>query len=551
MRLMLLFKNKWLLYLVFIIFIVAQISNTAFAMLEDQRKVFQKNINHFDVNSCDNAPSLDDTSSSDSSVDIAINGPFKPKPVPSTKVNVGYASKGKASSYGEDPKTGYVDPGDVGPNGKPLKPALAGATNKDPGIAVYNSGSLGGWWKVIAPNNKSAILRQTDLGPSTSRTVDINSVAARSVFGYKVGDKFPTDEGTWKIEYIGKVKPAGAISSEGDSPDASTSKPSSCCAGGNNSSLVGKDNTEKAFNFFRSKGLSPEQSAGIVGNLMVESGEKLDTRADNGSHWGIAQWDSGRWNNLKKHSGGDIYDLGNQLEFIWYELNETPSMLGAIKSAKSASDATLAFQNQFERCGSAAACAQSNRLANAQKVLNKYGNGGSSGSSSASSGGCQSSNNGTCEVSSPIVTRQYSQEELKKLFGNPGTASSHSDMDKNLTTVKFLDKSVSVHKKIAGCLEAVSNDIKSKSIRYTIKDMGCYRFDSDNGSSNIGLRSYHTYGVACDINPSTNPFTSGGSAPYDMPKEYIKIFKDHGFTWGGDWHSVKDYMHFEFHGAKP
>ena len=24
-----------------------------------------------------------------------------------------------------------------------------------------------------------------------------------------------------------------------------------------------------------------------------------------------------------------------------------------------------------------------------------------------------------------------------------------------------------------------------------------------------------------------------------------KLFKKHGFTWGGDWRSLKDYQHFE------
>ena len=24
-----------------------------------------------------------------------------------------------------------------------------------------------------------------------------------------------------------------------------------------------------------------------------------------------------------------------------------------------------------------------------------------------------------------------------------------------------------------------------------------------------------------------------------------RLFKEHGFSWGGDWNSVKDYQHFE------
>jgi hypothetical protein len=163
-----------------------------------------------------------------------------------------------------------------------------------------------------------------------------------------------------------------------------------------------------------------------------------------------------------------------------------------------------------------------------------------------------------CSVTAPVYGSQkgsgneYSQQQLAQIFGNPGTASSHPAMDKNLTSVDFNGHNVSINKKASGCLEAVAQEIKDKGIKYEIKEMGCYRFDSNNGGSNIGLSSYHTYGVACDINWSTNPWSGSGAAmPYDMPEEYIKIFHNHGFTWGGNWVSVKDYMHFEFNGIKP
>ena len=31
----------------------------------------------------------------------------------------------------------------------------------------------------------------------------------------------------------------------------------------------------------------------------------------------------------------------------------------------------------------------------------------------------------------------------------------------------------------------------------------------------------------------------------DAGDECCRIFAEHGFTWGGDWENVKDYMHFE------
>jgi len=79
--------------------------------------------------------------------------------------------------------------------------------------------------------------------------------------------------------------------------------------------------------------------------------------------------------------------------------------------------------------------------------------------------------------------------------------------------------------------------------------------------------SYHAYGLAIDINPLYNPYVeykSDGndyicptqSVPYayrdtEFPYKIdendlaYKLFKEHGFTWGGDWNSCKDYQHFE------
>jgi hypothetical protein len=121
---------------------------------------------------------------------------------------------------------------------------------------------------------------------------------------------------------------------------------------------------------------------------------------------------------------------------------------------------------------------------------------------------------------------------------------------------------------IAPCINSVEQQIKTAKLNYKITSVGCYRFDSDNGSSNIGLKSYHTYGAACDVNPSTNNFYDTGAVPYspncpaasgvvdsghcyDMSPQLIKIFSDNGFYWGGNFKSVKDYMHFEWHGVVP
>lgn len=78
--------------------------------------------------------------------------------------------------------------------------------------------------------------------------------------------------------------------------------------------------------------------------------------------------------------------------------------------------------------------------------------------------------------------------------------------------------------------------------------------------------SNHAYGFAIDINPQQNPYVScrDGAAHWEHEnaagyldrttgrKHMIthgdpafRLFKEHGFTWGGDWDDPKDYQHFE------
>ena len=92
----------------------------------------------------------------------------------------------------------------------------------------------------------------------------------------------------------------------------------------------------------------------------------------------------------------------------------------------------------------------------------------------------------------------------------------------------------------------------------------------DNNSSSFNFRpvagtdrlSRHAYGLAIDINPLYNPYiTSRGYTP-ENAGDYVdrsadnpykidendlcfKLFDDRGFTWGGNWNSVKDYQHFQ------
>ena len=92
----------------------------------------------------------------------------------------------------------------------------------------------------------------------------------------------------------------------------------------------------------------------------------------------------------------------------------------------------------------------------------------------------------------------------------------------------------------------------------------CFNYRVVSGSKNL---SKHAYGMAIDINPFYNPYVTGidtgnikiepvGSEKYaDRSADFehkideddlcCKLFKEHGFTWGGDWDNRKDYQHFQ------
>lgn len=92
----------------------------------------------------------------------------------------------------------------------------------------------------------------------------------------------------------------------------------------------------------------------------------------------------------------------------------------------------------------------------------------------------------------------------------------------------------------------------------------CFNFRFITGTTKL---SNHSKGRAVDINTLYNPYVkerkdgsvyvkpSTGKPYIDRTKTFdykidhndlcYKLFIEHGFEWGGDWHSVKDYQHFE------
>ena len=142
--------------------------------------------------------------------------------------------------------------------------------------------------------------------------------------------------------------------------------------------LDGNSNIEKAFNFFVSEeggDYTMEQACGIIGNFCVESGPNLNPKAVNSSEGstGIAQWNPaaaagnrlGQLIDYSNRLGLNHLTLGAQLLFTKYEL-ETFNYLGdgLLRKTDNVKDATIVFQDSYERPNKAAA--------NTQKRIN-YG----------------------------------------------------------------------------------------------------------------------------------------------------------------------------------
>ena len=92
----------------------------------------------------------------------------------------------------------------------------------------------------------------------------------------------------------------------------------------------------------------------------------------------------------------------------------------------------------------------------------------------------------------------------------------------------------------------------------------CFNYRVVEGSDSL---SKHAYGLAIDVNPFYNPYVTyekdgaervspaaamgyadrSVNFPYKIDEEDLccRLFKEHGFIWGGNWNSLKDYQHFQ------
>ena len=171
--------------------------------------------------------------------------------------------------------------------------------------------------------------------------------------------------------------------------------------------LIGNTNSEKIWNYFKSKGLNDYGIAGLIGNLDCESGLKSNNlqntyertlgfsddqyvaAVDNCTYtnfiydaagFGLAQWTY--WSRKKslyeyaKSKNKSIGDLEMQLEFLYKELSTNyNSVLTTLKTAKSVKEASNAVLLKFECPADQSVSVQNTRASYGQKYYDRLASG--------------------------------------------------------------------------------------------------------------------------------------------------------------------------------
>ncbi|WP_433192489.1 phage tail tip lysozyme [Nocardia sp. CA-107356] len=130
-----------------------------------------------------------------------------------------------------------------------------------------------------------------------------------------------------------------------------------------------KAKASEIYKYLLSKGFTPEQAAGILGNMQVESGFDTGAYNPNEGAIGLCQWEGGRRANLEAFAaaqGKSVTDWHVQVDFMMHELQGGESnAYGHLKSANSAGAAAAAFDQYYERSSGEA---RGQRVANATSI---------------------------------------------------------------------------------------------------------------------------------------------------------------------------------------
>ena len=176
----------------------------------------------------------------------------------------------------------------------------------------------------------------------------------------------------------GKVTATGVVTQPASQPQQNLMGTSSSSG----VKLGGGSNAEKVYKHLIGVGFTPQASAGVIGNLMQETGGgtfNIDPKRHQkgGPGRGILQWGTGknsgeRWDSLSawaKKSGKDPWTLETQVEWMMKEMKDRGT-LNRLKGIKDTRKATLLFEKEMEAAGTPM---MENRYRYADKALATFG----------------------------------------------------------------------------------------------------------------------------------------------------------------------------------
>lgn len=383
---------------------------------------------------------------------------------------------------------------------------------------------------------------------------------------------------------------------ENDTPIDPTNLFIKCSSG----DLVGDGNEEQIWFYLRNQGYSAASTAAAMGNFQMESGlspinlqnsyetslgytdQSYTDAVDSGKYknfvsdsagYGLAQWtDSSRKQKLYDYRNKEKSSIGDLKMQLGYLMTELPSSgwtstsgLNNWKNANSASDvggATQSFCKYFER---PAVCNNTERIAAAKEIYNRNKNKKIPSSSSVATTGASTKTTNAKGLSD--------SEKIKIVFPN-GVPKTEAELEKYLVDVKVpittkegkkTTTTVKLHKAIAADVQAAFKAAQDEGfIIYEV--LGYREFGSDSAGqvSSVGLvYSQHCYGLAVDINVNENCYKKPADGKCSVGKLYsasnkysikkngalYNSFISNGWGWGGEWNTLRDYMHFSFFGV--
>jgi D-alanyl-D-alanine carboxypeptidase len=144
--------------------------------------------------------------------------------------------------------------------------------------------------------------------------------------------------------------------------------------------------------------------------------------------------------------------------------------------------------------------------------------------------------------------------ELKARFGEPAVGLPYGEdwvrldpgfLRRHIVTRRVpLLGAVTCHRRMISALTSAMAELRRRALGHLVEPAeyaGCY---APRRIQPSGTLSLHAWGLAVDLNAASNP--AGGDSNQDP--RLVRAMERHGFSWGGDFPTVPDPMHFEFRG---